>query len=213
MAIDIEYFDCPSDTHKTYRVSFFDDTIYALVTNDPDTVTEWISDIESFHRCRLRHLIVGLDCEWRPNYSRHHQNPVATLQLCVGRRCLIYQLIHSDGEIPESLVQFLSDEDYTFVGVNIAGDLEKLERDYGFGGDANAVDLRRLAADEYDRWDLKNAGLKKLARIVLERDVEKPQAVTMSRWDYRWLTAEQVQYACVDAFMCFEIGRRLNASD
>ncbi|KAL3637095.1 hypothetical protein CASFOL_019394 [Castilleja foliolosa] len=59
---------------------------------------------------------------------------------------------------------------------------------------------------------LKNAGLKTLARTVLGREVEKPNAVTMSGWDNRWLTPDQVQYACVDAFVSFEIGRILNAS-
>ncbi|KAL3632603.1 hypothetical protein CASFOL_025587 [Castilleja foliolosa] len=216
MAINIESLDCPSDTHKSYRVSFFDDTIYTLVTNDPATVTEWISDIESFHHHRRHRLIVGLDVEWRPNFSRHQNNRVATLQLCVGRRCLIYQIIHSTGgHIPGSLVEFLCNENYTFVGVNIAEDLNKLERDYGFGGgnDTNAVDLRRLAANEYDRPDLKNAGLKMLARVLLEKEVSKPKSVTMSRWDNRKLTPAQVQYASVDAYLCFEIGRKLNASD
>ncbi|KAL0404763.1 UNVERIFIED_CONTAM: hypothetical protein Sradi_2117100 [Sesamum radiatum] len=189
MAIDIMDHDLPYNTHNTYDVFFYDDTIFTTVTHDPDTVSDWISEIKYVHRRRLRCLIVGLDVEWRPSFTGHYQNPVATLQLCVGRRCLIYQLIHSR-YIPESLVDFLSGEDFTFVGVGIKSDLEKLDNDYGIGGDAHAVG----GADEYDMKELKNAGLKGLSSLVLSRELEKPKRVAMSRWDDRWLTADQVQY-------------------
>lgn len=85
--------------------------------------------------------------------------------------------------------------------------------DYGLSVNGRVVDLRHLAADAYDNGRLKNAGLQELASVVLDRVVDKPRRVTMGRWDNRWLTPQQVQYACVDAFVSFEIGRRLNASD
>ncbi|KAL0453256.1 UNVERIFIED_CONTAM: hypothetical protein Slati_1303700 [Sesamum latifolium] len=215
MAItSIQYVTCPSITQEAYLVSFFRDTIFTQVTHDPYTVTRWISDIESIHSPRLRCLVVGLDVEWRPSFNRNQQNPVATLQLCVGRRCLIYQIVHSDDDIPESLVDFLSNENYTFVGVNIDSDLDKLETDYDeIETVANTVDLRSLVAWRYRRRDLLNAGLEELAKVVLRKEVEKPRGLTMSRWDSRWLTAAQVQCACIDAFMCFEIGRILKAPD
>ncbi|KAL2232955.1 Werner Syndrome-like exonuclease [Sesamum indicum] len=214
MAISIQYAACTSITQEAFLVSFFGDNIFTQVTHDPDIVKRWISDIESIHRNRLHSLIVGLDVEWRPSFNRHQQNPVATLQLCVGRRCLIYQIVHSDDDIPESLVDFLSNEDYTFVGVNIGSHLDKLVTDYDkIEKVDNAVDLRRLAAGRNNRRDLLKAGLEELAKVVLRKEVEKPRGLTMSRWDSRLLTAEQVQYACIDAFMCFEIGRILKAPD
>ncbi|XP_073157402.1 3'-5' exonuclease-like [Henckelia pumila] len=211
MAMSIIDHQLPYETHNTYEVLFFGDSIHTTVTHDPATVSQWISEVESIHSRRLDHLIVGLDIEWRPSFNRYVQNPVATLQLCVGRRCLVYQLIHSPG-IPSSLVAFLANPNYTFVGIGIRADLEKLEEDYEFGYRANSVDLRDLAANAYGRQELTNSGVKLLARIVLEKEVEKPKRVTMSRWDNPWLTPDQVQYACVDAFVCFEIGRILNAS-
>ncbi|KAL6530595.1 hypothetical protein OROMI_028484 [Orobanche minor] len=211
MAIEITNHDLPYDTHNTYDVFFFGDTVLTTVTTDSDTVSSWISDIRFIHRFRLHNLIVGLDVEWRPSYSSY-QSPVATLQICVGRRCLIYQIIHNDGCIPEALADFLSDDDFTFVGVGVDSDLEKLYSGYGIGGDARTVDLRQLAAARYGQNYLKNVGIQELASLVLEKEVDKPRYVTMSRWDDRWLTDDQVQYACVDAFVSFEIGRNLNAS-
>ncbi|KAG8372183.1 hypothetical protein BUALT_Bualt12G0039900 [Buddleja alternifolia] len=213
MAINIEHlvssFDDVIYTHDVYIVSFFNDDIYTTVTHDPDTVSNWISEIERIHHRRLHRLIVGFDIKWNPSYSGH-RNPVTTLHLSVGRRCLIYQLIHSP-YIPDSLTNFLSDQNHTFVGVNIDSDLIKLEEDYGgFGATAVAVDLRDLAAEAYERNDLENAGLRELARGVLGKNVETPRRLTMSRWDKRWLTAEQVKYGCVDAYVSFEIDFTLN---
>ena len=82
--------------------------------------------------------------------------------------------------------------------------------DYGLKV-ANVVDLRSLAVEMGNR-DLRNAGLKGLARAVLGMEIHKPRSVTLSRWDREWLTYEQVQYACIDAFLSFEIGRCLNAA-
>ncbi|KAG8372178.1 hypothetical protein BUALT_Bualt12G0039400 [Buddleja alternifolia] len=68
--------------------------------------------------------------------------------------------------IPHSLIDFLSDQNYTFVGVNIASNLNNLYEDYETGDAANTVDLRYLAAAKYECEGLKNAGMKRLAMIV-----------------------------------------------
>ncbi|XP_052175894.1 3'-5' exonuclease-like [Diospyros lotus] len=195
------------DDQQLYNVFVDDDRIITTVTHSPGSVNSWISEIERIHRRRLHKLIVGLDIEWRP-HSRYHQNPAATLQLCVGRRCLIFQLIHAP-YIPQSLVDFLGNSSYTFVGVGIDGDVGKLSRDYGLEVE-RTFELRDLAADEYDMPGLQNAGLKTLSSVVLGISVEKPREITMSRWDYRQLSLEQVRYASSDAFLSFEIGRVLS---
>ncbi|KAG6421610.1 hypothetical protein SASPL_118167 [Salvia splendens] len=206
-SITIVDHELPCDSHNTYDVIFFGKSVFTTVTSDPTIASQWISEIDRSGS----HLTVGLDVEWRPSYNRHVAHPAATLQLCVGLRCLIFQLIHSPS-VPPPLIDFLANPNHTFVGIGIEADLEKLEEDYEFGFSANAVDLRGLAAERYGRRDLKNAGVKSLAALVLGKDVDKPKNVTMSRWDNQWLTPVQVRYACVDAFVCFEIGRVLNAA-
>ncbi|XP_019179163.1 PREDICTED: Werner Syndrome-like exonuclease [Ipomoea nil] len=209
MAINIV--DCGSESHDLFDVYFYDDRIKTLVTHESHKVADWISNIEYIHRHRLDRLIVGLDVEWRPNTSRNQNNPAATLQLCVGRRCLIFQLLYCR-QFPFELVDFLSDSDYTFVGVGIQHDVEKLVADYGLEVN-NAVDLCCLAADESNNSSLRSVGLKDLARIYLGSEMSKPRRVRLSRWDQSWLTDEQIQYACNDAFVSFEIGRVLDASE
>lgn len=195
------------NNYRTYEVSFHNNSIFTTVTSNSARVSAWISEIS-----RLSfggRLLVGLDTEWRPNNRRGEQNPVAVLQLCVGNHCLIFQMWHAP-EIPESLACFLDDESNTFVGKGIKTDLDKLANEYGIGGHASYVDLGYLAADLHYKDDsLKNVGLKRLARDVLGKDMEKPKYVTISRWDNRYLRADQVQYACIDAFVSSEIARAL----
>ncbi|KAF3442189.1 hypothetical protein FNV43_RR16105 [Rhamnella rubrinervis] len=210
MVISIVDHEVQAYSHDFYDVNLNNDSILTLVTHTPSMVDSWISDIERIHRRRLHRLIVGLDIEWRPNFGPY-RNRVATLQLCVGHRCLIFQLICAPA-IPHSLLDFLGSDSYTFAGVGIQKDVEKLQMDYDLDV-ANAVDLAHLAAHELGSWNLRNAGLKGLAWEVLGIEIDKPIWVTLSRWDNQCLAYDQVQYACIDAFLSFEIGRHLNASN
>ncbi|GKE49438.1 Werner syndrome-like exonuclease [Tanacetum coccineum] len=110
--------------------------------------------------------------------------------------------------VPKSLKDFLSNTSYTFVGVGIESDVEKLIGDYNLSV-GKMLDLRVLASEVYGVKELKNSGIKDLGFRVLGREIKKPKSVTMSRWDNEWLVPTQVQYACVDAFLSYEIGRVL----
>ncbi|KAF8007093.1 hypothetical protein BT93_K1176 [Corymbia citriodora subsp. variegata] len=195
--------ELPDDTHNLYDVTFYGLSVRTLLTISPPMVTSWLSSRGT------QPLVVGLDVEWRPNFTRNSDNPVAIIQLAVGLHCLIFQFLHAP-EIPQSLTDFLRDPRHVFVGVGIEEDVEKLLCDYGLSV-ANAVDLRALAARELGREELKNAGLKTLAKEVLGREIAKPKKISMSRWDNPWLTTVQVQYACLDAFVALQIGEALNA--
>ena len=55
------------------------------------------------------------------------------------------------------------------------------------------------------RPELQTASLKTL-REVMGVLINMPKSVTMSKWDARRLSVEQVQYACIDASVSYEIG-------
>ncbi|TVU00174.1 hypothetical protein EJB05_17555, partial [Eragrostis curvula] len=192
------------------EVTFESHVISATVTASGAAVEAWLTEVRSVHRRRLNDLVVGFDVEWRPSY-RSDQNPVATLQLCVGRRCLIFQLLHAD-YIPGALSEFLGEPGFRFVGVGVDGDVERLSDDHELKV-ANAVDLRGLAAEGMNLPELRQAGLRAVAAAVMGVNVVKSQRVTMSRWDASCLSYEQIRYACIDAFVSFEIGRRLLTGD
>ncbi|KAG5252627.1 Werner Syndrome exonuclease [Salix suchowensis] len=191
MEISIEDHKLPYETHSLYDVKFFGDKIRTLVTHTASFVNTWIAETQQ-KLLRNNHpahhpLIVGLDIEWRPNMA-----------LTAGNDCLIFQLLYCPTGIPQSLYAFLSDTTYTFVGVGIENDAKKLMDDHGLRV-GNAVDLREL-------WD------KRAGEGVLGKGVEKPKRITLSRWDNAWLSAAQVQYACLDAFLSWKIGESLLAA-
>ncbi|KAL0383398.1 UNVERIFIED_CONTAM: hypothetical protein Scaly_0627100 [Sesamum calycinum] len=186
MVIDIEDHDLPCHTPNTYNVFFFDDIIFTTVTHDPDIVSDWISEIKSVHR---RSLIVGHDVEWRPPSPANTKTPSPP----------------SSSASATAASSTSSSTSPTSRNPSSISSPTKISPSLGGAGEEGG--------GMYDRKELKNAGLKGLSSFVLRRELEKPQRVTMSRWDNRWLTADQVQYACVDAFVSFEIGRILNASD
>ncbi|CAL4962252.1 unnamed protein product [Urochloa decumbens] len=186
------------------EVTFKGIVIATTVTSSGEEVEAWLAEVRA--GAAPGGLIVGLDVEWRPS-RRSDQNPVATLQLCVGRRCLIFQLLHAD-RVPRALSEFLGDRGVRFVGVGVAADAERLSDDHELDV-ANAVDLRGLAAEGMGRPELRQAGLRAVVAAVMGVDLVKPQRVTMSRWDASCLSYEQIRYACIDAFVSFEVGRKL----
>ncbi|CAL4974912.1 unnamed protein product [Urochloa decumbens] len=190
---------------KVYTVRFEGDEITTTVTSSGEAVEGWIDEIYSVHRRRLHKLVIGLDVEWRPLFGPGYSR-TALLQLCVGRRCLIFQLLYAD-YIPNALAEFLDDTDFRFVGVGVLDDAVRLSNDYGLNV-ASTVDLGELAA-EMGRPDLRHAGLKAVAGAVMDVTVDKPQWVRTGPWDDYYLSGEQVQYACTDAFVSFEVGRML----
>ncbi|KAI3444279.1 hypothetical protein Pfo_000944 [Paulownia fortunei] len=209
MKIKIKDYKVPFISHKLYGVFVDDDEIETLVTHDATIVKSWINNTENLNACRLHRLIVGLDVEWCPKFMDDCVHAVATLQLSVGKSCLVFQILHAT-RIPRQLREFLGDPDYTFVGVGIKHDIKKLWNDYGLEV-ANKRDLCSWAATELDRKELRKVGLKVLVQEVLGEDMEKPKNITLSRWDNRVLTRCQVAYACLDAYFSFEIGRLLSA--
>ncbi|CAL4955318.1 unnamed protein product [Urochloa decumbens] len=190
------------------EVTFKGTVIATTVTSSGEEVEAWLAEVRA--GAAPGGLIVGLDVEWRPS-RRSDQNPVATLQLCVGRRCLIFQLLHAD-RVPRALGEFLGDRGVRFVGVGVAADAERLSDDHELDV-ANAVDLRGLAAEGMGRPELRQAGLRAVVAAVMGVDLVKPQRVTMSRWDASCLSYEQIRYACIDAFVSFEVGRKLLAGE
>ena len=189
----------------TYVVSFDEDCIDTTLTDSGDVVDWWLGETYRTHRGGG---LVGLDVEWRPSRV---PGPVAVLQVCVDRRCLVFQILHAD-YVPEALFGFLADGRFTFVGVGVRDDAAKLRAGYGLVV-ASVVDLRRLAADTLGRPELRRAGLQALVWEVMGVQMEKPHHVRVSAWDACTLSDDQFKYACTDAFASFEVGRRLYDGD
>ncbi|CAN1138946.1 3'-5' exonuclease [Linum perenne] len=183
-------------------INFSGSNIEATVTDKASIVDTWVRSVRTGQK-----LIVGLDCEWRPNTTIFMNNKVALLQLCVGTKCLILQLFYLD-YIPRSLKSFLRDTKHTFVGVEVARDVSKLNDDYGLEC-SKVVDVREMSMERWPNMFWRKPGLKDVAREVAGLRMPKPMDVCRSDWQKRVLDEKQIEYACIDAFASSRIAHAL----
>ncbi|KAF3670583.1 putative Werner Syndrome-like exonuclease-like [Capsicum annuum] len=187
-----------------YNILFDGQTIVTTVTNKAAVANEWASKMLT--KYAGKQTVVGLDIEWRPNFSPYSNNKSATLQLCIDYMCLIVQLLHLD-QIPQTLKNFLANPNFIFVGVEVGEDILKLKNEYGFVC-SNKADIRDVAKNKWPgRYSL--PGLKDLASDICGLSVPKPEHISMSNWEAMDLSISQVEYACIDAYASYKIGHKL----
>jgi ribonuclease D len=172
-------------------------------------VVEYINEIKGSPPPKC--LLIGLDTEWIELLSGEHK--VALLQLCVGSRCLIYQVRHAGYKLPDVLSKFLSEEGHIFVGAHISNDVERLQQDCNINI-SNWRDLQLIVSEVDDKYShLYQNGyrslLEKIGNVVLELPLYKDRKVNHKLWGLRYLLDWQVNYASKDAFLSFEIANQL----
>ncbi|GMP87425.1 hypothetical protein CsSME_00039807 [Camellia sinensis var. sinensis] len=180
-----------------YMVHFSGKTIEATVTDKASVVEEWVREARSLH-VGQHDMIVGLDCEWKPNTISSMNYRTATLRLCIGTRRRIIQLCYID-YIPQSIKfkSFLSDSNFTFVGVEVGDDVSKLRNEYGLICTSTA-DIQALAMSRRPLQFYRMPGLKSLAYLLVGLSMENPMHVCRSNWEARVLDEKQIEYACID---------------
>ncbi|KAH0766759.1 Werner Syndrome-like exonuclease [Solanum tuberosum] len=198
------YSSTRSDTTTKYHINFGGQTIETTVTNKAFVANEWATSMLS--KYSGKQTVVGLDNEWKPNFSPYTNNKSATLQLCIDNTCLIVQLFYLD-EIPQTLKKFLANPNFTFVGVEVGEDILKLKNQYGLVC-SSQVDIRDVAKNKWP-GRFSRPGLKDLANEICGLYMPKPKHVSMSNWEARELSVSQVEYACIDAYASYKIGHKL----
>jgi ribonuclease D len=163
-----------------------------------------VDNLKTFNKVihRLKgHRILGFDTETRPNFKKGRKNKVALLQLSTGDLSCLFR-IHMIG-LPDELVDLLADPSVVKAGVAIHDDIRFLtgRRKFIPGG---FVDLQSYVRD----FGIKCSGLKKLCGIVLGFRISKRQQVT--DWEAGELSEAQQLYAATDAWVCYEIYRKLS---
>jgi ribonuclease D len=74
-------------------------------------------------------------------------------------------------------------------------------------------DLREVAAVKMGRRAIRQWGLQRFAMEIMGVHMEKERRITLSNWGRRALSKKQIEYAAVDAFVSFEVGRRLDVGE
>uniref|UniRef100_A0A452ZFU1 3'-5' exonuclease domain-containing protein n=4 Tax=Triticinae TaxID=1648030 RepID=A0A452ZFU1_AEGTS len=193
---------------RTQEVHVAGRTAHATVTSHPAVARRWVHTTRWRNGGRLRSsagLIVGMGVQWTPPFRRLPDGAEprpATLQLCCGRRCLVFQIGKAGaGSVPLILQRFLEDARVDFFGYNVLSDCRKLSAHYGLRV-ACPRELRLVTG-------MGNASMESMAEQLLGwRGVKKSQRVGVSNWDVSTLSKRQVRYAASDALVSYCLGAK-----
>jgi ribonuclease D len=176
---------------RTLELKSFDGEII-LVEN----IDEFRKVIKRFENLK----VLGFDTETRPSFRKGRRNKVSLVQLS-GKNLACLFRINKLG-IPDELRDILANPGIIKAGVALHDDIRFLGNVRKFQP-AGFVDLQKLVKD----YGIESSGLKKLTAIILGFRISKSQQVT--DWEAVSLSEAQKLYAATDAWVCFEIYRKL----
>ena len=144
--------------------------------------------------------LLGFDTETKPSFKKGRKNQVSLIQLSTGDLACLFR-INKIG-FPGELIKLLSDPSVIKAGVAVHDDIRFLKGVKKFSPEG-FVDLQNFVRD----YGIQSSGLKKLAAIVLGFRISKRQQVT--DWEAEHLTDAQNVYAATDAWVCYQIYKKL----
>ncbi|KAH8054571.1 hypothetical protein JL721_10455 [Aureococcus anophagefferens] len=148
--------------------------------------------------------VLGFDVEWRVTFEAGKPpRKVATVQLAAHDLAVVFH-VSKLGAIPDRLHALLCDPQAVKVGVGCGNDALKLQNDYPGCAVSPVVDCRDLAGP----LGLSCGGsLAALAAAALRCALPKPPATRCGNWEQYPLSAQQREYAALDAYAGFRLLR------
>ncbi|KIZ03748.1 hypothetical protein MNEG_4210 [Monoraphidium neglectum] len=158
-------------------------------------------------RASMEDPVIAIDLEWRPQFGTKF-TPVAMVQLATSRVALLVRTCRMQYRLAAELVALLTDPTVTILGFSWASaDEAKMQRTFGLGAGAipGFLDLQLVAHGL--GWN--GYGLARLTNAVLGSPLPKSKRVSMSNWESRTLTRQQVKYAALDVLIAGQVFRGL----
>lgn len=158
------------------------------------------SELKKSARILSKADILGFDTETKPSFRKGRNNKVALLQLSDDKTAYLFRL-NSIG-LPDEIAAILADRSIIKAGVAVHDDIKALKAINKFREDG-FVELQ----DYVKKFGIESSGLQKLAVIILGFRISKRQQVT--NWEAPELSEAQMIYAATDAWVCYEIYKKL----
>jgi len=146
----------------------------------------------------------SLDAEWRP-FQPAGKGKVALLQFCRDKVVLLFHICSC--QLTPSLLQVLKCPNIFKVGVNINGDVLKLERDYpellGHNSIQGCCDVREICR----LLNLRDApcSLAALTTRYIKLTLPKPDNIRKGNWERVPLSRSQADYAALDSYATYRV--------
>jgi len=141
---------------------------------------------------QTKNIGLGFDMEWKPEVAPD-RSPIALIQLCNGRTCLLFQLIRI-GSMPDELRRLLTSDQVLKIGCDVSrSDAKRLLEEYQLQLN-NTFDILPLACT----MGFRQTGLASITRAIFGLKLSKRQQ--RSHWDHWLLSQQQMTYAATDAY-------------
>ncbi|TGN99683.1 hypothetical protein PN36_35100 [Candidatus Thiomargarita nelsonii] len=151
-----------------------------------------------------RQGFVGYDTESKPVFKKGvPQNRIAIIQIATREKCFIFQMGRLNNISP--LLELLSCGDIRKIGVGIRDDNRKIFQNFGCKV-SNAVDLSEVFQEVCNQ---RMVGSKQMVARVLKKNLVKKRKISISNWEVKSLSLQQIQYASDDAFSALEVFLKL----
>jgi ribonuclease D len=148
--------------------------------------------------------VLGFDTETRPSFTKGRKYGVSLLQLSTSEKAFLFR-INKIG-LPPEIKTILSSGAIIKTGVALRDDISSLRKIGNFEPDG-FVDLQQYVKT----YGIEDNGLKKLVANILGFKISKRQQT--SNWEADVLTQAQIEYAATDAWVCYEIYKKLNENE
>lgn len=149
---------------------------------------------------------IALDAEWRPTSTLSTLMRCALLQIACDSHVFLFDLLtletlDLDDELDELLVDLFTNEAILKLGCVLETDLQRLRLSFSTVDLVNVLDFAHAS-------DFVLTARRRLSALVEERlgsPLDKSQQC--SDWEQRPLTAEQIDYAALDAYCLLMLQR------
>ncbi|KAI8619632.1 ribonuclease H-like domain-containing protein [Chytriomyces sp. MP71] len=160
--------------------------------------------------------IVSMDCEWNVVMRRgHKQPPVSLVQIYNGSQIGLFRINKLTRDfstrLPRAMSEWMENPNVRKVGMNIRGDANKLNRDFGVHL-AEYIELSHLAKETFpEKLNSARPSLKLLTELFLGHTLDKSSDLRCTNWDLKHdLSEELLQYAATDALAGLEVYRAMH---
>ena len=144
----------------------------------------------------------GFDIEWWA-FSPNGQGKVALIQFCRDDVILLFHICCCG--LQPKLIEVLRHPHVFKIGVNISGDMKKLERDFSFlyGLTDGACELNSIL--RHCEMSPCHGSLADLVLGILGKELAKPKHIRCGNWEKKPLSKSQINYAALDAYVSYKI--------
>ncbi|XP_042508695.1 exonuclease mut-7 homolog [Macadamia integrifolia] len=192
----------PSETHYLHLNELvLEDIIWV------DEVEGLLSATSHIEGCK----VVGIDCEWKPNYEKGSQpSKVSIMQIASEKSVFIIDLIRLFEDEPNALgsclKRILHSPSILKLGYNLQCDLKQLAHSYG---ELECFKHFEMLLDIQNVFKEARGGLSGLAKKILGAGLNKTRR--NSNWEQRPLSPNQLEYAALDAAVLIHIFRHVRS--